>query len=101
MLASAVAAGPASAQVLAGSVGDAYSPSSLSLPLALALFLGLPALGFLIAAVLSFRPQRDRGRYRPGRPWDYETQWFGQPPERSDERRRMALPHAGGASGDW
>jgi hypothetical protein len=92
---------PASAAVLAKDIGDAYDPSALSLPIALGLFVGLPLLGFLISGLLAFRPQRDRARYRPGRPWDHDTEWFGQPPEHSNERRRMALPHAGGVSGRW
>ncbi len=96
-----VVAGPASAAVLGDAVGNAYNPEALSLPVALALFIGVPVLGFLISALLSFRTKRDKGRYRPGQPWDHDTEWFGRPPERSDERRRMALPHAGGASGRW
>lgn len=91
---------PASAAT--GGVGDAYSPSSLGLPLTLALFIGIPLLGFVIAGLIALRPQRgSKAGYRPGRPWDHDTEWFGTPPDRQADERRMALPHAGGARGSW
>ena len=95
-------AGPAAAQ---GDIGDAHSPDPQSLPVMIGLYVGIPALFFLIAILLSLRSGRKSDRYRPGRPWEHDPAWFGSSVEESDEaqeqRRRAALPGAGGASGRW
>jgi hypothetical protein len=85
-----------------GQIGDVRSPDSLSVPLEVLLFVGVPLLGFIIAASLAFRPQRGAARrYRPGRPWTFEPVWFGDESALELEPQRAALPGAGGASGRW
>ena len=85
-----------------GRIGDVGSPDSLSLPLEVLLFVGIPVLGFIFAASLAFRPQKGSARrYRPGRPWTYEPVWFGDESALEHEPQRAALPGAGGASGRW
>jgi hypothetical protein len=88
-----------------GDIGDVNNPDPLSLPVALGLFIGIPALGFLIAILLSLGKRRGEARYRPGKPWEHGEQWFGTTAEETQqtqqERRKVALPGAGGASGRW
>jgi hypothetical protein len=85
-----------------GQIGDVGSPDSLSVPLEVLLFIGVPVLGFIIAALMAFRPQRGANRrYRPGRPWAFEPVWFGDESALEHEPKRAALPGAGGASGRW
>ena len=88
-----------------GDIGDVHSPASQSLPVMLALYVGIPALGFLVAYLLSLRSGRKTDRYRPGTPWRHEAAWFGSSEQESrevqEQRRRAALPGAGGASGQW
>jgi hypothetical protein len=95
----ALIAVPASAD----DVGDTYSPDPLSPLAAVGLFVGIPALAFLISWILAVRSQRGVARYRPGRGWPYEQKWFGELPaeEHEGERRKVAVPGAGGASGRW
>ena len=85
-----------------GKIGDVYSPSGLSLPLTLLFFVGIPLVGFAVAAVLAFRPAKGANRrYRPGRAWTHEPVWFGDESALEQEATRAALPGAGGASGSW
>jgi hypothetical protein len=88
-----------------GDIGDVHNPEPQSLPVILGLYVGIPALGFLIAILLAGRPGKKTERYRPGRPWEHDPAWFGTSLEESQEdqekRRRAALPGAGGASGQW
>ncbi len=85
-----------------GKIGDVGSPDSLSVPLEVLLFIGIPVLGFLLAGLLAFRPQRGSSRrYRPGRPWTFEPVWFGDESALEHEPKRAALPGAGGANGRW
>ena len=85
-----------------GQIGNVGSPQGLSLPLTLLLFVGIPLVGFIIGALMAFRPSRGAaGRYRPGRPWNYEPIWFGNESALEREHKRSALPGAGGASGRW
>jgi hypothetical protein len=85
-----------------GRIGDVGSPESLSVPLEVLLFIGIPVVGFIIAGLLAFRPQRGASRrYRPGRPWTFEPVWFGDESALEHEPKRAALPGAGGASGRW
>jgi hypothetical protein len=85
-----------------GKIGDVYSPSGLSLPINLLLFVGIPLVGFLIAGSLAFAPSKGSNRrYRPGRPWTHEPVWFGDESTLEREPQRAALPGAGGASGSW
>jgi hypothetical protein len=88
-----------------GDIGDVHSPASQSLPVMLGLYVGIPALGFLLAILLSMGTGKKTDRYRPGRPWQHDPAWFGSSVEESQEdqekRRRAALPGGGGASGQW
>lgn len=88
-----------------GDIGDAHSPASQSLPTMILLYVGIPALGFLIAFLLSLRSGRKTDRYRPGQPWQHDPAWFGSSEQEAEsvqeQRRRAALPGAGGASGKW
>jgi hypothetical protein len=88
-----------------GDIGDVHNPAPQSLPVMLGLYVGIPALGFLIAILLSMRSGKKSDRYRPGRPWEHDPAWFGTSVEESqqdqEQRRRAALPGAGGASGQW
>jgi hypothetical protein len=85
-----------------GQIGDVGSPDSLSVPLEVLLFIGIPIAGFIIAALMAFRPQRGASRrYRPGRPWTFDPVWFGDESVLEQEPKRAALPGAGGASGRW
>jgi hypothetical protein len=71
----------------------------------LGLYVGIPVAGFIIAILLSLRSGRKSDRYRPGQPWTHEPAWFGSSEQESEavqeQRRRAALPGAGGASGRW
>jgi hypothetical protein len=88
-----------------GDIGDVHSPAAQSVPTMIALYLGIPALGFLIAFLLSLRSGKKSERYRPGQPWQHDPAWFGSSEKESaevtEQRRRAALPGAGGASGQW
>jgi hypothetical protein len=83
-------------------IGDVGSPSGLSLPVTLLIFVGGPVLAFLFGGLMALRPRRGSSRrYRPGRPWPYELAWFGDRSRLEYEPKRAALPGAGGASGRW
>src|SRR4051812_46493141 len=88
-----------------GDIGDAHSPEPQSLPVMLGLYVGIPAAGFLLAYLLSMASGKKSDRYRPGRPWEHDPAWFGTSLQESqddqEQRRRAALPGAGGASGQW
>jgi hypothetical protein len=89
----------------AGDIGDVHSPAPQSVPVMIGLYIGIPAAGFLIAFLLSMRSGRKTERYRPGQPWQHDAAWFGSSEKESaevtEQRRRAALPGAGGASGKW
>lgn len=89
----------------AGDIGDVHSPEPQSPLMMIALYVGIPAAGFVIAFLLSLRSGKKSDRYRPGRPWQHDPAWFGSSQQESQEdqekRRRAALPGAGGASGQW
>jgi hypothetical protein len=86
-------------------IGDPHSPATQSLPVMILLYVGIPALGFVVAYLLSLRSGRKTDRYRPGQPWQHAPAWFGSTEEEAEsvqeQRRRAALPGAGGASGRW
>lgn len=88
-----------------GDIGDVHSPASQSLPVMIALYVGIPVLGFVIAYLLSLRSGKKSDRYRPGQPWKHDPAWFGSNEQDAaavqEQRRRSALPGAGGASGRW
>lgn len=97
--------GAGAASAAGSDIGDPSSPDSQSPAMMLALYVGIPAVGFLIAIVLAGRSGRKTDRYRPGQKWDHEPAWFGSSEKESaevqDTRRRSALPGAGGVSGRW
>ena len=85
-----------------GQIGDVGSPDGLNLPLKLLIFAGIPLLGFVIGAIMAFRPAHGVSRrYRPGRAWTHDPAWFGDETALEYEPKRAALPGAGGASGRW
>ncbi|HSP38990.1 MAG TPA: hypothetical protein VLR26_14700 [Frankiaceae bacterium] len=88
-----------------GDIGDVHSPAPQSVPTMIGLYLGIPAAGFLVAYLLSLRSGKKSDRYRPGQPWQHDAAWFGSSEQESaevqEQRRRAALPGAGGASGRW
>jgi hypothetical protein len=101
----ALAGEPRQPDAGAGDIGDVHSPEPQSPLMMLALYVGIPLAGFVIAYLLSLRSGKKSDRYRPGRPWDHDPAWFGSSAEESQEnqeqRRRAALPGGGGASGQW
>jgi hypothetical protein len=88
-----------------GDIGDAHSPAPLSIPAMIGLYIGIPALGFLVAILLAGRSGKKTDRYRPGQPWQHAPAWFGSSEQESveaqEQHRRAALPGGGGASGRW
>ncbi len=85
-----------------GKIGDVYSPDGLSLPLTILLYVGIPAVAFIIAGLLAvWSAKSSSQRYRPGRPWNKEPVWFGDESALEHEPQRAALPGSGGASGSW
>jgi hypothetical protein len=101
----ALAGEPRQPDAGSGDIGDVHSPEAQSPLMMLALYVGIPLAGFAIAFLLSLRSGKKSDRYRPGRPWEHDPAWFGSSVEESQEnqeqRRRAALPGAGGASGQW
>lgn len=105
LLPALVLLGAGSASAAGADIGDVHSPDSQSPAIMLALYVGIPAAGFLIAFLLAGRSGKKTDRYRPGQKWDHEPAWFGSSEKESaevqDTRRRSALPGAGGVSGRW
>jgi hypothetical protein len=97
--------GAGAASAAGSDIGDPSSPKSQSPAMMLALYVGIPAAGFLIAFLLAGRSGKKSDRYRPGQKWEHEPAWFGSSEKESaevqDTRRRAALPGAGGVSGQW
>jgi hypothetical protein len=51
---------------------------SISTLHALAIFVGIPLLVIVAVSLLVYAPSWVHGpRYRPGQPWDSESEWFG------------------------
>ena len=70
---------------------------------ALLIYVGIPALLFLVIALLVMAPSMARGpRYRPGLGWWAAPVWFNGPDE-ADAAVRRATPttEGGGASARW
>jgi hypothetical protein len=65
----------------------------------LLLFVVIPIGAFLIIAGLAVLPSAlSRPRYRPGKPWEHEATWVGNPETPSTESATTAR---GGASAEW
>lgn len=93
-----------STTALAGTIGERYDPDPLSAAEAWAIYGGVIVGAFLVAIALTLLSSRNSGppRYRPGRPWQHDEVWVGDAPKVAEgERPNVALPGAGGASGNW
>ncbi|AEH08953.1 hypothetical protein FsymDg_1491 [Candidatus Protofrankia datiscae] len=90
---------------LAQDIGDRYSPDPLTPLEAWAVYGGTIIGGFLVAIGLTLLSSRGSGpsRYRPGRSWEHDEVWVGDPPAAAaeGEHPHVASPGAGGASGSW
>lgn len=90
-------AGPAMAQVKPDD-GQIRGPS-LGVGDTLLLFVVIPIGAFLIIAALAVLPAAlSRPRYRPGKPWDHEPTWVGEPDAPAAGAPTTAR---GGASAEW
>lgn len=80
----------------------------------LLIFVGVPALGFAVLAVLVYAGGARRApRYRPGRGWNHDDVWYLPRPAPGNSHSAAALtagdtpaagalrPASGGASGTW
>jgi hypothetical protein len=90
-------AGPALAGV---KPDDGQLPGpSLGVGDTLLLFVVIPLGAFLIIGALSVLPSAlSRPRYRPGKAWEHEATWVGQPETTSTDPETSAR---GGASAEW
>jgi hypothetical protein len=103
-----VSAGPALASYHPDD-GEVHGPS-LGIGLTILEFVVIPIGAFLIIAGLAVLPSAlSRPRYRPGKPWDHDPQWFAGPddPSPSPGPSAPSAPAAseptarGGASAEW
>jgi hypothetical protein len=93
-----VSAGPALAK-LKPDVGEVPGPS-LGVGDTILIFVVIPLGAFLVIAGLSLLPSAlSRPRYRPGRPWEHEPTWIGEPGESADGASGSTA--RGGASAEW
>jgi hypothetical protein len=99
-----------SMMVTAGPALASYHPddgekrgSSLGVGLTIFYFVVIPIGAFLIIGGLAVLPSAlSRPRYRPGKTWDHDPQWFGGP----EDGQPAAAPSGdstsrGGASAEW
>jgi hypothetical protein len=91
-------AGPALAKIKPDD-GEVNGPS-LGIGNTLLIFVVIPVGIFLVIAALSLLPSAlSRPRYRPGKPWEHDAAWIGDPMEPPPAD---AEPTArGGASAEW
>ncbi len=76
---------------------------------ALLFFAGIPLLIIAVITLLVMAPSLAKGnRYRPGREWDAEPEWFGGPESTADGTSMQLTPgtsvassDTGGASARW
>jgi hypothetical protein len=74
--------------------------SSLGTGGTLLLFVVIPIAAFLIIAGLSVLPSAlSRPRYRPGKPWDHDAAWIGDPMDHAPAD--VEATARGGASAEW
>ena len=80
--------------------GSGPGGPSLGTGLTIFYFFVIPLGAFLLIAALSVLPSTlNRPRYRPGKPWDQGSNWFGEP---ADGEGSAATDTAqGGASAEW
>jgi hypothetical protein len=91
---------------------DWPNPPEMSTLHAILLFVGVPALIFVVITLLVLAPSLARGpRYRPGQDWDAQPEWLSggeiEPPATPGNRQLTAgeatdiEPEQGGASARW
>lgn len=82
---------------------DGEQPAaSLGVGLTLLYFVVIPVGVFLIIAGLSVLPSGlSRPRYRPGKTWDHDEQWFGGPEDGGSAGGDNEPTARGGASAEW
>jgi hypothetical protein len=92
-------AGPALA--LKHDDGDATSYPSLGAGLTILYYVVIPLGAFLVIAALAVLPSTlSRPRYRPGKPWEHGSTWFGGPAD-GEGGDPAADSARGGASAEW
>jgi hypothetical protein len=98
-----VLAGAGPALALRRDDGEVRGPS-LGAGLTLVYFVIIPLGVFLVIAGLCILPSAlRRPRYRPGKPWTFDSLWFRGPqrPETALESARPGETARGGASAEW
>jgi hypothetical protein len=98
-----ILAGAGPALALKRNDGEVPGPS-LGLGLTLVYFVVIPLGSFLIISALCVLPSAlRRPRYRPGKPWTFDSLWFRGPqrPEVALESARAGETARGGASDEW
>ncbi|MBV9869315.1 MAG: hypothetical protein JO214_01690 [Frankiaceae bacterium] len=81
--------------------GQVHGPS-LGAGDTLLLFVVIPVGLFLLIAALSVLPSAlSRPRYRPGKPWDHDAAWIGDPMESAPAPTGIEPSARGGASAEW
>ncbi len=86
--------------------GTATHYPSLGTGLTIVYFVVIPLGAFLVIAALSVLPSGlNRPRYRPGKPWEQGSKWFGGPAEgaaaAADDANPADAGARGGASAEW
>ncbi|MGN6475202.1 MAG: aa3-type cytochrome oxidase subunit CtaJ [Mycobacteriales bacterium] len=83
--------------------GASLHDPSLGAGLTIVYFVVIPLGVFLIIAGLSVLPSAlNRPRYRPGKPWEHESKWFGGPADgESADAGADSAGARGGASAEW
>lgn len=95
-----VSAGPALASYHPDD-GETHG-SSLGVGLTIFYFVVIPLGAFLIIAGLAVLPSTlSRPRYRPGKEWDYDSEWFGGPEDEAAPADPTGPTARGGASAEW
>jgi hypothetical protein len=83
--------------------GEIPGPS-LGVGMTIVYFVVIPLGAFLIIGGLCVLPSAlRRPRYRPGKPWTFDSLWFRGPqsPETALETARPGVTARGGASAEW
>ena len=83
--------------------GTAQHYPSLGAGLTIVYFVVIPLGAFLVIAALAVLPSGlSRPRYRPGKPWEHGSKWFGEPTNGdSAEASGDSAGARGGASAEW
>lgn len=83
--------------------GTAQHYPSLGAGLTIVYFVVIPLGAFLVIAGLAVLPSGlSRPRYRPGKPWEHRSRWFGAPADGdSADAGADSAGARGGASAEW